>query len=119
MAQNAPKTSLSLLQGTLDLLVLEALREGPLHGYGVVRLLRERSGDALQVEEGALYTSLHRMEERGWVLSRWGTVESGRRARFYRLTAAGKRQLQQQSQGFERYAAAVFRVLGLQREETP
>lgn len=109
---------MALLQGTLDLLILESLREGPLHGYGVVRLLRERSGDALQVEEGALYTSLHRMEERGWLVSRWGTSESGRRARFYRLTPPGKRQLQKQSQGFERYAAAVFRVLGLRPEES-
>lgn len=113
-----PPQSLALLQGTLDVLILEALRSEPLHGYGIVRLLRDRSDEALQVEEGALYTALHRMEERGWLSSRWGTSESGRRARFYRLTAAGRRQLEQQSRGFARYATAVFRVLGMRPEES-
>ncbi|HUP25896.1 MAG TPA: PadR family transcriptional regulator [Thermoanaerobaculia bacterium] len=119
MTSEPQPTSLALLQGTLDLLILEALRGGPLHGYGVARLLRERSGDALQVEEGALYTALHRMEERGWLVSKWGVSETGRRARFYRLTPVGRRQLHKQSRGFARYAGAVFRVLGLRPEEAP
>ena len=104
-------TDLELLQGTLDLLVLKTLTWGPMHGYAVARWIRETTNDELRVEEGALYTALHRMEKRGWIAAEWGVSENNRKARFYRLTAVGRRQLQGQTASFERYAQAVFRVL--------
>lgn len=103
---------LSLVQGTLDLLVLRALESESRHGYGVTEWLRRRSGGALSIEEGALYTCLHRMERRGWLAATWGLSENKRRAKFYRLTAAGRRQLDAESHRFRRYCAAVFDVLG-------
>jgi len=102
---------LKLLQGTLDALVLKALEEGPRHGYAVARWIRETSDDALQIEDGALYTALHRMEERGWLESRWGRSENNRRAKFYRLTVGGRRQLERGTGRWENYARAVFKVL--------
>ena len=86
-------TSLELLQGTLDVLMLKALSWGPQHGYGVAELIRMRSGEALNVEEGALYPALHRLERRGWLESEWGVSENNRRAKYYRLTGAGRAQL--------------------------
>src|SRR4051812_40877508 len=83
----------SLLQGTLDGLVLKTLTWGARHGYGIARWIRQTSGDALIVEDKALYVALHRLEERGWVESDWGLSENNRRAKFYQLTAAGRRQL--------------------------
>ncbi|HEY0972356.1 MAG TPA: PadR family transcriptional regulator [Gemmatimonadales bacterium] len=102
---------LSLLQGTLDVLVLKTLAWGPRHGYGVARWIAETTGDELRIEEGALYTALHRMERRGWVESEWGLSDTGRRARFYQLTSAGRQQLKEQTQRWTRYASAVARVL--------
>ena len=102
---------LELLQGTLDLLVLKTLTWEPMHGYAVARWIRDTTRDALQVEEGALYTSLHRMEKRGWIAAEWGVSENNRKARYYRLTAAGRKQLQGKTAAFERYAEAVFRIL--------
>lgn len=107
----AEATDLSLLQGTLDVLVLKTLAWGPRHGYGVAKWIAETTGDELQIEEGALYTSLHRMERRGWIESEWGLSDTGRRAKFYQLTAAGRQQLKEQSQRWTRYASAVARVL--------
>jgi transcriptional regulator len=104
-------TDLDLLQGTLDLLVLKTLTWGPMHGYAVARWIRDTTKDELQVEDGALYTSLHRMEKRAWIAAEWGMSENNRKAKYYRLTAAGRRQLLGQSAAFERYAKAVFRVL--------
>jgi transcriptional regulator len=104
-------TDLDLIQGTLDLLVLKTLTWGPMHGYAVARWIRDTTKDELQVEDGALYTALHRMEKRGWIAAEWGMSENNRKAKYYRLTAAGRRQLLGQSQAFERYARAVFRVL--------
>lgn len=104
-------TELDLLQGTLDLLVLKTLTWGPMHGYAVARWIRETTGDELQVEEGALYTALHRMEKRSWIAAEWGVSENNRKARYYHLTPAGRRQLLGKSAAFERYAEAVFRVL--------
>ena len=86
----APPAPLETLQGTLDLLVLRALAWGPMHGYAVARFIRDGSGGTLQVLDGALYTSLHRMEERGWIDAEWGLSDKGKRAKFYRLTAAGR-----------------------------
>ena len=102
---------LDLLQGTLDVLVLKALAQGPRHGYAVARWIRETTDDTLQIEEGALYTSLHRMEKRGWVESEWGLSENNRRAKYYQVTAAGRKQLRAQTATWTRYAEAVFKVL--------
>ena len=107
----APTQDLALLQGTLDVLVLKALAWGPRHGYAVARWIEDSSGDDLQIEEGALYTALHRLEKRGWIESEWGLSENNRRAKFYQLTAGGRAQLQLQTQRWTRYASAVFRVL--------
>jgi transcriptional regulator len=103
--------TLPLLQGTLDILVLKALANAPLHGYAVARWIRKTTDDALQIEEGALYTSLHRLEKRGWLESSWGLSENKRRAKFYGLTAAGAKQLRTGSRAWARYAEAVSKVL--------
>ncbi|HEU4629282.1 MAG TPA: PadR family transcriptional regulator [Gemmatimonadaceae bacterium] len=107
----AAADDLSLLQGTLDVLVLKTLAWGPKHGYAVARWIAETTDDDLQIEEGALYTALHRMEKRGWIESEWGLSDTGRRAKFYQLTRAGRQQLQLQTQRWTRYASAVFKVL--------
>lgn len=106
-----PPASLDLLQGTLDVLVLKTLAWGPRHGYAVARWIRETTDATLSIEDGALYTSLHRMERRGWIASEWGLTDAGRRAKFYELTAAGRRSLQGQTAQWFRYAQAVSRVL--------
>lgn len=97
--------------GTLALLVLRALREGPLHGYAIGRWIRESSGDVLQIEEGALYPALHRLEKEGQLAAEWGRTELGRRARFYRLTARGRRVLGAEEKRWREHAAAVTAVL--------
>ena len=102
---------LDLLQGTLDVLVLQALSHGPRHGYDVARFIREHSGETFRVLDGALYTSLHRMEERGWVASEWGLSDRGKRAKFYQLTRKGRRALKNESLDWQRYVAAVANVL--------
>lgn len=103
---------MNLLQGTLDLLVLKALMScGPQHGYGVARWVRDTTDGTLAVEEGALYTSLHRMEKRGWLESDWGVSENNRRAKYYALTAAGRRQLAEELTLWEQYATAVSKVV--------
>jgi len=103
---------LDLLKGTLDVLVLKTLSWGPRHGYAVSRWIAETTDDALSVEEGALYTALHRLEQRGLVESEWGLSENNRRAKFYQLTSAGRAALRAQTQRWTRYADAVFKVLG-------
>ena len=99
------------LHGTLDALVLRTLTFGPRHGYDIVRWLRDQTEDALQVEEGSLYPALYRMERDGLIDAEWGMSELGRRAKFYRLTAKGRRQLTAQSAEWARFAAAISRVL--------
>jgi transcriptional regulator len=106
-----PTPSLDLLQGTLDVLVLKALVFGPRHGYAVARWIKGTSDDALTVEDRALYVALHRLEARGWIASEWGLSENNRRAKYYRLTAAGRRQFAAESARWTRYADAVFKVL--------
>ena len=106
---------LSLLQGTLDLMVLKGLERGADHGYGVARWVREVTDGVLEVEDGALYTSLHRLERRGWVESSWGVSENNRKAKYYELTVAGRRQLTAEAKAWTRYADAVFKVLGQAR----
>jgi PadR family transcriptional regulator, regulatory protein PadR len=109
-----PVADLDLLQGTLDVLVLKTLSWGPRHGYAVAGWIRETTNDDLQVEEGALYTALHRMEKRGWIESEWGLSENNRKAKYYELTPAGRQQLRAQTTRWTRYAQAVFRVLQTQ-----
>jgi transcriptional regulator len=102
---------LQLLQGTLDVLVLRALKPGSMHGYAIARWIRDTTDDELIVEDRALYVSLHRMEQRGWVQSEWGVTENNRRAKYYVLTPTGRKQLHAESRRWERYAAAVAKVL--------
>ena len=108
---NAAATEPMLLQGTLDLLVLRTLAWGPRHGYAVARWIRQTSDDVILVEDRALYLALHRLEENGLIESEWGLSENNRRARYYQLTAAGKRQLQNKAASWTRYVEAVFRIL--------
>ena len=103
---------LELLQGTLDLLVLRTLILGPEHGQGIARAIQQTSHDELLVEHGALYPALQRLEERGWIAARWGVSSNNRKARFYSLTAAGRRQLVKETGKWKRLAAAIGRVLG-------
>jgi PadR family transcriptional regulator, regulatory protein PadR len=100
-----------LLQGTLDLLVLKTLALGPAHGHTIAHAIAHRSEEVLQVEHGSLYPALHRLEDRGWIASFWGTSENNRRARYYRLTPAGRAQLAQQTTRWEEIVRAVNRVL--------
>ena len=104
-------SDLNLVQGTLDLLVLKALAGSARHGYGVASWVRAVTEGALEIEEGALYTSLHRMERRGWIRSEWGVSENNRRAKYYALTARGRKQLESESRTWSRYADAVQKVM--------
>ena len=106
------KERLELLQGTLDLLILRTLIFGPQHGQGVARAIQQTSEDELLVEHGALYPALQRLEERGWIAAEWGISTHNRKARFYRLTAAGRKQLVTETAKWRRLADAIARVLG-------
>lgn len=99
------------LQGTLDLLILRILRHQPMHGWGIAQQIQQISRDVLQVNQGSLYPALRRLEERGWIEAEWGTSENNRRARFYELTSAGRRQLTQETASWEEFVLAVTRVL--------
>ena len=96
-----------LLQGTLDLLILKALQLGPRHGFGISALIRRMSKEVLQVEQGSLYPALYRLEERGWIESEWGVSENNRKARFYQLTPAGRKQLVEERSNWDRLSTAV------------
>ena len=109
--------NLNLIQGTLDILVLKALAFEPLHGYAVVRWIRETTDDVLQIEEGALYTALHRMQKRGWLESDWGLSENNRKAKYYSLSDEGRRQLEASTRTWSQYAEAVFKVLRVREGE--
>ncbi len=100
-----------LLQGTLDLLVLKVLALGPDHGWGLSQRIQQISQEVLQVNQGSLYPALHRLEQRGWILAEWGTSDHNRRAKFYRLTATGERQLEIEAESWARFSAAVARIL--------
>lgn len=106
------KAQLELVRGTLDVLILKALVWGPLHGYAITSLIRRQTDEALLVEEGTLYPALWRIESKGLVEADWGLSENNRKAKFYRLTAAGRRQLRQETKTWEAYAAAVGKMLG-------
>jgi PadR family transcriptional regulator PadR len=99
-----------LLQGTLDMLILKALSLGPLHGYGVIQRIGQMSDQMLAVEQGSLYPALYRIEQRGWVTSEWDTNETGRRAKFYKLTRAGRRRLVVEEANWDRLALAIAKV---------
>ena len=100
-----------LLQGTLDLLILKTLGLGPQHGWGISQRIQQISQDVLQVNQGSLYPALHRLEEQGWIASEWGTSDSNRQAKFYKLTRAGQRQLEIEAAQWARISAAVGRIL--------
>src|ERR1035438_8853137 len=106
-------SKLDLLQGTLDLLILRTLQTGPQHGWAISERIQQISRDVLRVNQGSLYPGLHRLEHQGWIKAEWGVSELGRRARFYRLTGAGRRQLQQETDNWARVTTAIGRVLEL------
>ena len=104
--------STDLLQGTLDLLILQTLEPGPMHGWGVAQRIQQVSEDVLQIGQGSLYPALHRLEYKGWIEADWGNSENNRRAKFYALTATGRKQLETELQTWERLSAAIALVLG-------
>ena len=106
-----PASTKDRLHGTLDALILRTLSWGPRHGYAITRWLRDSSDEAIQVEEGSLYPALYRMERQGWVEAEWGTSELGRKARFYRLTPRGRKQLAAETERFSQFVAAVSPIL--------
>jgi PadR family transcriptional regulator PadR len=101
-----------LLRDTLDMLILKTLRRGPMHGYAIAEFIEQRSDDDLRIEEGALYPALHRLELRGWLASEWGSSRNKRRAKFYRLTQAGGKQLAVETARWRRMSTAIARVMG-------
>lgn len=103
--------SMTLIRGTLDLLVLKALSAGPRHGYAVSQWIKRVTDGELLVEEGSLYPALHRIQKKGWIESRWGRSDTGRRARFYELTAQGEKRLEREVEMWRRYAAAIERAV--------
>lgn len=108
---------LELLQGTLDMLILKAVSLGPLHGYGVLLRIQQISKDRLEIQQGSLYPALYRLEHQGWITSEWGESENNRRARFYRLTAPGKRRLQVETEKWNRMSEIVAGILDATSEE--
>lgn len=106
-----PSDFTPLLKGTVDLLILQALRQGPSHGYEISRFVHERTEGVLAVEDAGLYQALHRLEAKGWIESEWGLSDNNRRAKYYQLTSAGRTQLRSGTSVWKRYANAVFKVL--------
>jgi len=107
----AKSAEVDLLSGTLDMLVLKAVSLGPLHGYGVLLRIQQLSRDRLEIQQGSLYPALYRLEHEGWIAGGWGTSENNRRARFYRLTAAGRRRLDAEMRKWSRFAGVVGTIL--------
>ena len=105
------KQKADLLQGTLDMLILKALSLGPLHGYGVIQRIRQMSEEMLTVEQGALYPALYRIEQKGWVSSKWGVNETSRKAKFYTLTRAGRKQIEKEEREWEKTTAILAKFL--------
>jgi transcriptional regulator len=105
------RTSIDLLQGTLDLLVLRTLQSGPTHGWDIAQRIQQVSRAVLKVGQGSLYPALHRLEAQGWIISEWGASENNRRAKFYKLTAAGRKQLAAETRSWERFTEAVELIL--------
>src|ERR1700748_1801235 len=113
MTRHSP---VDLLQGTLDLIVLKSLSWGPMHGFGLARWIQLTTDDVLQVEEGSLYPALYRMENRGWIKATWAMTENGRRAKYYKLTATGKKQLEAESRSWEAVSGAIAKIMAAKRE---
>ena len=105
------KDRIDLLQGTLDMLILKAVAHDPMHGYGISVRIRHLSQEVLQVEQGSLYPALYRLEQKGWIASRWGVSENNRKAKFYSLTRLGRKQLKAETESWERLSAAINLVL--------
>jgi|SRR5215472_15632530 transcriptional regulator len=116
MSTQEARERLELLQGTLDLLILRTLIFGSQHGQGIARAIQQSSDEELLVEHGALYPALQRLEERGWISAKWGTSSNNRKARFYSLTAAGRKQLVKETTKWKRFATAIGRILGHEAE---
>jgi len=110
------RTSVDLLQGTLDLIVLKALSWRPMHGFGLARWIQLTTDDVLQVEEGSLYPALYRLENRGWIKASWALTENGRRAKYYRLTATGRRQLLVETESWDQLSGAIGKIMSAQSE---
>ena len=106
------KPKSDLLQGTLDLLILKILDLEPMHGWGITQRIQQISESVLQVNQGSLYPALHRLEEQGWIRSKWGASENNRQAKFYELTVRGRKQLTEETENWERLSSAVTRILG-------
>jgi len=104
-----------LLQGTLDMLILKIVALGRMHGYGIAQRIRQISRDVLQVQQGSLYPALHRLEKRGWLRAEWGEAETGREAKFYSLTRAGRRQLEEETANWDRLSGAVHVILSTEQ----
>jgi transcriptional regulator len=100
-----------LMQGTLDMLILQTLSRGPMHGYAISEFIQQRSEEVLRVEEGALYPALHRLQVRGYLAAEWGTSENNRRAKYYRLTAAGRKRLAEEAERWARLSGAIGRIM--------
>ena len=111
MPRRSASDRLELLQGTLDMLILRTLQSGTQHGYGISQAIRAQSAEVLQVETGSLYPALHRLEERGWVKSEWGQSDANQRAKFYRLTTEGRRQLTRERDRWSQLVEAVARIM--------
>ncbi len=109
------RPNVELLQGTLDLIVLKTLSWGPMHGFGIARWMQRTTDDVLQVEEGSLYPALYRMENRGWIKAQWALTENGRRAKYYRLTPVGRRQLADEAKSWEQLTGAIGKIMVAKR----
>jgi PadR family transcriptional regulator, regulatory protein PadR len=105
------RANIDLLQGTLDVLILRTLASGPMHGWGIAQRIQQVSEDVLRVNQGSLYPALHRLEDEGWIDAEWGASENNRKAKYYRLTRSGQRQLEAETENWKRLAAAVARIL--------
>ena len=108
---------LDLLQGTLDMLILKAVSLGPLHGYGILLRIQQISKDRLEIQQGSLYPALYRLEHQGWIASDWGASENNRKAKYYRLTTAGKRRLKVEAEKWNRMAEVIAGIMGTEPEE--
>jgi PadR family transcriptional regulator PadR len=106
---------LEIMQGTLDLIILRTLRWGPMHGHGVAKFIQQTSGDTFKIEHGSLYPALQRLLQEGWIVAEWGTSTNNRKARFYRLTPAGRKQLSAEHSKWERFSEALARILASAR----